>query len=689
MSDTEADDKLKKAEEVARSLLDLKPIYFKSHTDLIRKPRELIRSGLEFSPEAKTAKLSGEVERINNILIKATQEFVYDAAIKQQLTERSLALSDTLFEKYRDEHIKKMVANEKRLRLASKKKSQNIEAIKREVAQTFDQNKSKVTLFRDCAIKDAWKAVLMEELGTSVDYKFYAKSILDPADIKHNDYDKIYEDIQQIQMKVQKWVEPHFDIRTGNVIQTPVAGSLFSFSRYIQRGRGSDNEIALTMNKDMLHMVFFLSRGYITTRGAYNNLIRTGNGIVLYNILSDVASVLTPYVFVFEEIQSRFGTKYTRFQSFAANVIQKSLDRVNRELGLTISFVKRKVDSKTINGIEFIMSDHDRMFLRTHKNTDNIQLEGNVPIGQTFGYFLALRQHFKKKNISNIESYALTLNEKLKNMEYVFTEESQKDLLTKHKRHLDAIGQIMVLLQEYSEHLGNLYFDEVYHVVRKHNEQSESGDDMRLGDDAQESLAVLHLKYIDNIEESHPPLPGMENVPDKIDAYFPFVFKVGQKHVEIDTSNYQRHSVNIQKALKRSMLDFFTFSDPVVNMRFRKQYGEKSVVAEAEVLRERTTPLPESEEDKRAEHYGVFMTPAGDMNIDDYDGSTITTHDGVSGKIIKLGMEHGAHIITVYCDDEKVCKLELPFTEYDNVKRYLHKYVKGSDVKAEKHPPLY
>lgn len=566
---------LRTADDEFVSLREQEALYYTPNSNIIRKPRSLIRTSIDFSNQSSNGKLVGEVERISTTLMKAVQEEVHSTTQNEVLVDEALELSEALYEKYKEiriKHLTKREAGLQKMKGGNSRRSQTGESL---ALEKYEKSSEDVKL-RNCAYKDAWRQVLIKYMRNKRSFKYVGKSIAAAAGVTHNNYAKLYEDVNEVQHKFHTWTEPEFDYKTGAIVMTKNHSNLFGFSKYFQYGKGRENEIAVTIQEEMLHMVFFLNESHLMINHDHYNLIRTGNGIVMFDILCDVASSLAQYEFPFEEIQGRFATNYKTLADFCRFVVDPALERVNTRLNTSVEYAKLKKNGRKMSHMMFLLSDEDRKILRNNKKTEPGIENQEALLEETFGYFLAVQVYLHKPGaISSIEAYARSLNAKLMEGTYVFTTKTKDQLETEHRLHLSALNELTALIVQHDQAFRDMYYyDERCQIVRRVNKKAATGEDIRLGDNAHECLAYLKLKHIDMLDQKYP-ADDTSKAEERIEDFLPFSIRPGTAFVHVTKSTYKRFENTIRNLIEHDRAGSFQFDDPAKQQRFAAKYFVK------------------------------------------------------------------------------------------------------------------
>lgn len=597
-----------------------KTIYFtpNKNDEYFRKSVELTNADVVLQDDQK---MSGVVERLSATTLKAIQDQLFSLARQKELKDTAALYSEQLFERYRTIFIEKQT---ERFRNTPGELKHNTEFAKARAEALFDKKSDQI---KRCAIKEAWRTTIRSSVtDDELRFQFNAKSVTDYARVSCKNTKKLYEDVKRMQKKFHNWNEKFFDEKTGEIVDRELNIVLFPVSEYVRAGTGGENLINLKLEKDLLHCVLFLSQSYLKFHLDSYLKLEHPNVTRMYELLVNSANNLfSDEGHNVDALQRKFGTNYAKGSEFLRQVVEKSIEQINKKLGCSIKWHVVCRRGRKIETIGYDISEADKAVLNGVKlgNSGKVEISEEISdeLALSFPYFIMLEQIAAGSEIAKPRAYAEKINELIVNGDFDFGHEGEEMAYARYEQNLEAIDEIEGLLEEH-EFLGSeYYFDKTLLVVRR-----ASGDSW-IGRNAIECLEVLEREKIEPFRASHPSLPGFDapvNAVKTIEDFLPFRFmQTSKRSISVTSENFRLHQTMLDRAVSQKRLEKFVFETEEERKEFSRLFMGGAAI-EADIVNSYEVSVVDEPEHIAEKVYNFFRSHNDRMRTtaEDWRGAT-------------------------------------------------------------------
>jgi hypothetical protein len=316
--------------------------------------------------------------------------------------------------------------------------------------------------------------------------------------------------------------------------------------------------------------------------------VETPNATRLYELLVDYISgniFVSGRDLTFEYLQKKFNTNYKLFRLFLQRLMTPSIDKINSELGTTISWEVDKKKGRSIDTIKFVISTHDKKILQGIRDEDIDDF-----ILYSFEYYCSLLSLSGQRAQGGLKA----LYEKVRGMinegSYNYLNKTKDEMIKDHLQNLEDAEELESYIEK-DEILAEKYFyDRKYMNIMERDETS------FVGSNAIESLEFIRSSYLIPRGFMSPALScftSYEEEKDCIASILPITFKLTEKRsIVILENNFDSMKTTIEPYLKST--ERFLFDSPEHKERFCKVFGIEyfdnlSPALEADVVCEAST----------------------------------------------------------------------------------------------------
>lgn len=512
----------------------------------VRKAVELAAADVVLREEEKT---SGNVERLSITILKAVQDALFDMTRSNLIKQRSLILYTQYLEEYREIFIKhktKYFINQ------NGKNSGNEVDSKSKAEKLWETD---IKRFEAIAKKQAFRDQLLKEI-TEDDLVFWfdAKSIFKYAKITKAKQDKLFNDVQKVQTRNAKWSERYFNKETGTIEKMEYSLSLLPTAIYYH---GANPKIQIRVNKDMAHLVLFVSSAYLRFHYDSYMKLHNPNAIKLYEVLVNIISGNHLFLpgsegLTFDVLQRKFGTNYLDFKDFLSQVITKSLTSLNEELGTDIKWKVDKKEGRATKSIRFIYSRIDAKILI---GEDDIA-ESDI---YTFEFYLVLFALGGSRPQGGLGARLIDIRTKISYGEFDYYGKSKEDLFREYEENLLAAEELESIVN------GNLALCERFVYDPTFLNVFDKDTLQYVGTTAIDTLCILKETQLIPIAKTQASLPFFDDYVDeakKISQILPLRFKLTPRRIiEITKENFDSYRTSLEPCLSSTeRFDFISES---------------------------------------------------------------------------------------------------------------------------------
>lgn len=517
--------------------------YYRKHVDLQS-------SEVEYSNAVAS---SGATSKISRVLLKFIQDKLYSFKLQDELESLSKEHLETLQAEYKESFYKK------RRSLFDDSDDIGLDKAYKLALPTITK----------AAQIEAWKRVIQNHLNhQNLEFVFSAQEVMQFSKIKNGNSKNFFEAVSSVQNIFNIWSEPKFNAESGEVYLHKFRGTLFPTIELIRNGRGRSNEIKVSMNPSMAHLILFLNKKFLSFHTEIATQLGTETDIRIYEILIETINPIRikHYGFRWEisDIYRRWHITSSNLSQSLSRTIIKPVEKINKLLDASIG-VKKIRTGKKYTHIEFIISASDELRLRGKESKE--QLNGDQL--ESFGYYLALLDYHNGK----LGSDAL-IEQSIAIENLIETGSLEPD-----KAHYDAFTDNLKSLHLLQQHIdrGELH-DSVYldPILLTLVYKSSGAVVAPFASDCITMIEHLHTK-------SGKQLPGLENstlqTTDSIESYFPFTFaNDGINYDSIDAQTYAAHKRAVTLAIKYGDIDKFRFTSSEQELRFLRHIMKRDDV---------------------------------------------------------------------------------------------------------------
>lgn len=540
------------------------PIRFEIGKDTwVRKAVELAAADVTLKDDDKA---TGNVEKLSITVLKGIQDAMHDIARGRQIKAKSQPLAEQYFDEFKESYLK----NKTKYYLSSGRNSIGLSQVDAEAkALKLFQNDYKT--IKALAEKRAWVETLQQELeDAELNLWFDAKSIFEYSRINRAPKDKLFRDVEKLQERFNRWSERYFNVETGTVERVEYSSCLLPTAAYYH---GTKPKINVKINKDMAHLVLFVSNAYL--RFHHESYVKLGrpNDIRLYETLVNIVSGNLLFHsgggLSFEFLQGKFDTNYDEFKDFLSQVITKSLERINEKLGTSITWKIDKKDGRATKTIKFVYSKVDAKILIGDDNISEADL-------YTFEYYLILYSFAGVRPQGGIGATLEEMRNKLNSGEFDFFGKSREELHKAYEHNLSCAEELESLIDQ-NPHIAEIFsYDHTFLNVFDKQKLNYVG---ATASDSLEIIKETHMIQMGMVRPTLPYFDGIDDEKDKISTILPFKFKMTNKNIQIiDSSNFDNFKASLEPNFHS--LDRFIFDTEKQKKKFCEifniQYVEKN-----------------------------------------------------------------------------------------------------------------
>jgi hypothetical protein len=540
----------------------------------------LQESTVEFASEKAS---SSDVQKLSRTLLKAVQDYYFDWEHQLSLKSQADTLTQQLIEKYKGIFINKRLeeSGETKKTLFNSSPSE-LNNNQKKALSSYHTVERKIQY---AAALEAWKQVIRKEFSSKETTLTYdANTILKIANIPNSNSEHVFNITSGVQDQFNLWNEPRFKENTGEIYNHKFKATLFPTIELIRNGRGRQNQIKLSVNIDMAHLVFFLSRNFLAFHLEISNRLNNKTKTRLYELLIESISPARKEgaFWVISDICTRWNLSTENISKTILRTIKTPLKEINKQIGTNISYILVK-RLRLIHGVEFIISDKDKEKLMGKSSNDNLCYEPHQT--ESFGYYLALLDyHDGLVSIDDLLDLSVTLDNKLEAREL----RPDKSLYEDYKHNLECYVELDNLVSKGSLP-NNICMDHVtLTVINKETEEPYG------------KFAKDCYDEIEKMASKSQSLPGFEFKEEAkrylVEDFFPFKFiHAGKKKVIIKPNTFKEYQKLIAIAIEYGDIDKFEFESEELRDKFqthilgrepeiKKIEISESVTFEAEVV---------------------------------------------------------------------------------------------------------
>lgn len=540
----------------------------------VRKAVELAAADVVLREEEKT---SGNVERLSITILKAVQDALFDMTRSNSIKQRSLFLYNQYLEEYREIFIKhktKYFINKDGKNTGTEDDSK----LKAEKLWMTD-----IKRFEAIAKKQAFRDQLAKEI-TEDDLVFWfdAKSIFKYANITKAKQDRLFSDVQKVQTRNAKWSERYFNKETGTIEKMEYSLSLLPTAIYYH---GASPKIQIRVNKDMAHLVLFVSSAYLRFHYDSYMKLHNPNAIKLYEVLVNIISGNHLFLpgsegLTFDALQRKFNTNYLDFKDFLSQVISKSLTSLNKELGTNISWRADKKEGRATKTIRFVYSRIDAKILIGEDDISETDLF-------TFEFYLVLLALGGSRPQGGLGARLVDIRTKISYGEFDYYGKSKEDLFKEYEENLSAAEELEIIVNSTVDMSERFIYDHSFlNVFDKDTLQY-------VGTTAIDTLNIIKETQLIPTGRKQESLPFFDNQADeayKINQILPLKFKLTPRRmIDITKDNFDSYRASLEPCL--SSTERFEFVSEDQKEQFCKIFNipyfvPSETIAEAELVGE-------------------------------------------------------------------------------------------------------
>ena len=537
-----------------------KPISWELNKDpYYRTSLELAEADVSYSENTRA---SGSTEKLARTILKAVQDtfYVYISEDSVQI-KKVETQTEALFQKYKKRSLKNRIEKANRSNeLFNDEKFSKIDELKKQAFLMEGELKR-------LAKKEAWRNVLVDSISEeALTIRFYSKDITQVADLKNYSSTLLFKEVQKIQNKFHMWSEKVFDELTGEVVVHEHNSTLIPSATLIRRGKGNPNEIEISLNRKMLHLILFLQQNFLKYHLELAVKLKDPGTTILYEL---IVKMLSPKYkkrnISVEDIKKTFHSSTKNLPQFKRMFLNKNLNKLNKILHTDIELIDIK-EGRKIVAFNFKISKLDEDLLMGKRETADFYMND---IRQSFGYYRALLlYHQGKLKKEYISVRAIELND-----DKSFSEELGK-LYRDYTENIEAFEMLESMSRSEFPTSYELDIELMTLVNRRTNEFF-----------AKTSFSCLEkLKAQKNIKEQKT-LFDDENKKDEweltIEDFFPFEFKITSLRVVlIDAKSFNEYKIRIEVAVRFKDIKAFVFDSDEKRLYFMKKVMKEEITVE-------------------------------------------------------------------------------------------------------------
>lgn len=576
------------------------PIRFEIGKDTwVRKAVELAAADVTLKDDDKA---TGNVEKLSITVLKGIQDAMHDIARGRQIKAKSQPLAEQYLLEFKESYIR----NKVKYYLSPTRNAIGLSQVEAE-SKALRLYENDLKTIKALAEKRAWVETLQQELEDSeLNLWFDAKSIFEYSRINRAPKDKLFRDVEKLQERFNRWSERYFNVETGTVERVEYSSCLLPTAAYYH---GSNPKINVKINKDMAHLVLFVSNAYL--RFHHESYVKLGraNDIRLYETLVNIVSgnllFHTGGGLSFEFLQSKFDTNYDEFKDFLSQVITKSLERINEKLGTTITWKIDKKEGRATKTIKFVYSKVDAKILIGDDNISESDL-------YTFEYYLILYSFGGVRPQGGIGATLEEMRAKLSSGEFDFFGKSKEEIYKAYEDNLRSAEELEALIEQ------NPQMQEIFSYDHTFLNAIDKQKMNYVGATATDSLEIIKEIYLVPMGMVRPTLPyftGHTEEKSQIASILPFGFKITQKKLQIvDHDNFENLKASLEPHF--NSIERFEFDSEEHKQRFCKVFGITcadvvSEPIEATIIEETSSAIDYSIQDDESEHMVDALSAVG------------------------------------------------------------------------------
>ena len=284
----------------------------------------------------------------------------------------------------------------------------------------------------------------------------------------------------------------------------------------------------------------------------------------------------------FEYLQKKFNTNYKLFRLFLQRLMTPSLDKINSELGTTISWEVDKKKGRSIDTIKFVISAHDKKILQGIRDEDIDDF-----ILYSFEYYCALLSLGGQRAQGGLKALYEKVRGMINDGSFNYLNKTKEEMIKEHLQNLEDAEELEGLIER-DETLAEKYFYD-----RKYMNIMERDETTFVGSNAIESLEFIRSSYLIPRGFLGPTLSfftSHDEEKDLISSILPISFKLTEKRsIVIAENNFDSMKTTIEPYLTST--ERFIFDSPEHKERFCKVFGieyfdDISPALEADVVSE-------------------------------------------------------------------------------------------------------
>lgn len=539
---------------------------------------EYFRKSTEFASAdvvLKDEKSTGSIERLSATILKGVQDQMFGIARQKKIEVGSQKLTKQYIEEYHESFMENSIKD-----IRKKDKSISVEQAKEESEKLYIIKKKNIDRLAE---KEAWRETIKKEVADDeLIFKFDAKSIFDYAKVHGGGHkDRLYNDVKKIQQRFNNWTEKKFDIKSGKIVDKEVTGVLFPYSQYTH---GENSTIEIKLEKEMLQMVLFLNKAFLKYHLDSYIKVGTPNATRLYEVLIDyIAGNLfsSGRDLSFDYLQKKFNTNYKIFRLFLQRLMTPSLEKINSELGTSITWEADKKKGKAIQTIKFIISTHDKRILQGIRDDD---VEEHIRY--SLEYYCTLLSLAGQRTQGGLKPMYEKIRGAINEGKFDFFGKTKDEITKEHMQNLEDAEELESLIAR-DNNLAELY----YYDAKYLNAMEIEEDSSFIATSATETLEYIKSSYLIPKGILSPALPFFESFEEEralISSLMPLKFKITEKRIIIiDENNFDSMKATIEPYL--NSCDRFDFNSGDQQKRFceifKIEYFDTcSAALEAEVV---------------------------------------------------------------------------------------------------------
>jgi plasmid replication initiation protein len=206
---------------------------------------------------------------------------------------------------------------------------------------------------RDLALVQRSREILKNTIDT--EYEFDVEEISELTAISSNNVAYIRQRLQMMQVKSAYEIKEYSVNSTFSEVEEEFVDVVLIPTIRTRRGK-----VKFEVNPNAIPYLFALSRNYTKSENLAIARLNSNYAIIFYEQMKKIYKIQKNIRYSFEELQSRFGTRYKRYAEFKKNILSDVIRNVNQNTSMYVELIEDKQGRKVVGiGFSITLDDYD------------------------------------------------------------------------------------------------------------------------------------------------------------------------------------------------------------------------------------------------------------------------------------------------------------------------------------------